>query len=320
VYGIALSVAACLRAGTRVDVAWIVDTDGFGGRDPADAVAITPGGGRVGSVLSGAVDDQLADVAAMRADRGRLVDVHVGDVEALVAGLSCGGVAGCLVVPATSLPTELWERLSARDPVCLVTHLTGIEVVDTTLYTSDTISGAGDTVAQLFARGVSATAAADDTVVTVLWPVPRLVIVGAGAIAEALQAAAGMLGWQAQTINDGDTATGVIAGLAVLDKLVVTSHDIDIAGRSLAAALSSAVGYIGALGSRRTQQSRADWLAYRGMTDLVRIHGPAGLDIGAQTPAEIAISIVAEAVAVSKGGPEGPSGPTNPSVPDVHST
>jgi xanthine dehydrogenase accessory factor len=302
-----------------VDVAWIVDTDGFGGRDPADAVAITPGGGRVGSLLSGAGDDQLADVAAGKADHGRLVDVHVGDVDALVAGLSCGGDARCLLVPAATLPSELWERLAARDPVCLVTHLDGREVAETALYTSDTIAGASLTVAQLFARGVSATAVESETVVTVLWPVPRLVIVGAGAIADALQAAAAFLGWQTQTITDGDTATGVIAGLAVLDKLVVTSHDLDIAGRSLAAALSSEVGYIGALGSRRTQQSRADWLAYRGMTDLGRIHGPAGLDIGAQTPAEIAVSIVAEAVAVSKRAPEARSEPTDRSRPDVQS-
>jgi len=63
------------------------------------------------------------------------------------------------------------------------------------------------------------------------------------------------------------------------------------------AALDSDVGYIGALGARRMQENRADWLAYRGVTDLSRIHGPAGLDIGAETPAEIAVSILAEAIA-----------------------
>jgi xanthine dehydrogenase accessory factor len=79
---------------------------------------------------------------------------------------------------------------------------------------------------------------------------------------------------------------------------VVTSHDVEVAGPALAAALEGNVGYIGGLGSRRTQQARADWLAYRGVTDLERIHGPAGLDIGASTPAEIAVSILAEALAV----------------------
>ena len=69
-----------------------------------------------------------------------------------------------------------------------------------------------------------------------------------------------------------------------MDKLVVMAHDLELAGPVLAAALDGDVGYIGALGSRRTQQARAEWLAYRGVTDLERIHGPAGLDIGASTP------------------------------------
>jgi xanthine dehydrogenase accessory factor len=131
------------------------------------------------------------------------------------------------------------------------------------------------------------------------------VIVGAGAIAEALQAAAALLDWHTQPVTDVSTAKGVIAGLAVLDKLVVISHDDDLGGPALEAALASDVGYIGALGSRRTQQSRADWLASRGVTDLDRVHGPAGLAIGANTPAEIAVSIIAEALAVRSGSDPG---------------
>ena len=118
---------------------------------------------------------------------------------------------------------------------------------------------------------------------------------------DALGEAAALLGWHTQVATDIPVATGLIAGLSRLDKLVVTSHDAELGGRALAAGLDSDVGYIGALGSRKTQQSRADWLAYRGITDLRRIHGPAGLDIGADTPAEIAVSILAEALALEKG-------------------
>jgi xanthine dehydrogenase accessory factor len=304
VYEIALSVAACLRSGTQVDVAWAIEAHGFGSYDRTEALAITPGGGRIGSLLSGSANEQLADRVAA-AGQGRLVELRVGEIDALAAGLSCGGDARCLLVPATELPEELWGHLRSREPVCLVSRLDGDQVASTALFTTETIADAGEQVAQRFARGASDSVVTADTVVTILWPVPKLVIVGAGAIAEALQAAAGLLGWHTQPVRDISTAKGVIAGLAVLDKLVVISHDDDVAGPALQAALASDVGYIGALGSRRTQQSRADWLASRGVTDLDRVHGPAGLAIGASTPAEIAVSIIAEALAVRSGSSPG---------------
>ena len=136
-YGVALSVQACVRAGTRVDVAWVVESQGFSSRDPSDALAITPGGGRVGTLLSGSVDAQLADLASRGSGRGRIVDVEVSDVDAFVAGLSCGGQARCLLVPADNLPSDLWELLLAREPVCLVTRLDGDEVLDTALFPVD---------------------------------------------------------------------------------------------------------------------------------------------------------------------------------------
>ena len=96
-------------------------------------------------------------------------------------------------------------------------------------------------------------------------------------------------------------ARGVIAGLSTIDKVVVTGHDLELTGAGLIAALDSDVGYIGALGSRRLNDNRRDWLAYRGVTDLTRVHAPAGLDIGADTPATIAVSILAEAIASAAG-------------------
>ena len=63
------------------------------------------------------------------------------------------------------------------------------------------------------------------------------------------------------------------------------------------AALASEAGYVGALGSHSMQQSRADWLAYRDVVDLSRVHGPAGLDIGAKSPQEVAVAIAAQAIA-----------------------
>jgi xanthine dehydrogenase accessory factor len=80
---------------------------------------------------------------------------------------------------------------------------------------------------------------------------------------------------------------------------VVLSHDRAVDGPALAAALASDVGYVGALGSRRTQAARREWLTDHDVAgdDQQRIHGPAGLDIDAHTPGEIAVSIVAEILA-----------------------
>ena len=299
-YEIALAVAACLRANTRVGVAWVVEGRGLDPGVPGEALALTPGGGRVGSLLAGAINEQLADLGSHLADP-KLVDLEVSELDAAVAGLSSTGWVRVLLVPADSLPAELWGLLVDREPVCLVTQVRGGEIGATTLFTPETIGAAGEKAARLFSRRVTRTSTSESEVVTVLWPVPRLVIVGGGPLAEALSASARLLGWHPQMLSDVREATAEIGRLAGLDKVVVMSHDDEVAGPVLMAALAGRVGYIGALGSRRVQQGRAAWLAGRGVTDLARIHGPAGFDIGATTPSEIAVSILAEALAVGSG-------------------
>lgn len=292
-YGVALSVAACLRAGTHVDVAWLVDPGDFGGLDPADAVAITPGGGWIGSLLAGALDGQLLDLAGSTS--GRLVSLTVGDVDAIVAGLPHGGEVRCLVLPAAALPAELWDLLVARQPVRLATRLDGDQVVANELVAQGPDVAGGEQISNVVVDG--------ETVTTTFWPVPTLLVVGTGAIADALAVAAAPLGWRVDLTNDIAVATGTIARLSAIDMVVVAAHDLELAGAVLAAALGGEVGYIGALGGRRMQQARADWLAYRGITDVDQVHGPAGLDIGADTPAEVAIAILAEALSVIRRQP-----------------
>ena len=304
-YELTLSVSACLRADTHVDVAWAVDAHGFGSWDKSEALALTPGGGRIGGVLSGALNDQLADLAN-QGIRDRLVDLEVGEVDATLAGLVSGGDARCLMVSADGLPAELWQLLRDRQPVCLVSRLDADRrVTGTELFGRETIADAGENAAALFGHGVSDMIVSGDAVVTVLWPIPKLLIVGGGPIAEAIQANAALLGWRTQVLNQRSAATGAIAALAVLDSLVVIGHDDELAGSALAAALDGEVGYIGAVGAPRRQQALAEWLAYRGITDLDRIHGPAGLAIGASTPAEIAVSVLAEVLAARSGADVG---------------
>ena len=296
-YGIALSVSTCLRAGTRVDVAWIVDRHGAEATDPNEAVAITPGGGRLGSLMSGALDGQLIDLAGVQSSHGRLFKLDIPPGDAAIAGVEAVAGIGCMLVPGSELPDELWQRLLDREPVCLVSHLDGDTVSHTTLYTTDTISGAGDDAHHIFDQGKTMTEIFEDAVVTVLWPTSTMVIVSGGEIADSLHRVASVMGWQSAAASNRGEAFGLIAGLSPLDSVVVLGHDLEMTGEALIVALEGDVGYIGAVGPSRLQQSRSDWLAYRGFTDLSRIHGPAGLQIGARNPREVALAIAAEIVA-----------------------
>ena len=105
--------------------------------------------------------------------------------------------------------------------------------------------------------------------------------------------------------------------LTAADMVVVLEHRPSIATPVLAAALRRRVGYVGALGSRRTQEARRHALENAGLThvDLAGLHGPTGLDLGARTPAETAIAIVAEILAERSGRRAGPPKPTPPIPP-----
>ena len=142
---------------------------------------------------------------------------------------------------------------------------------------------------------------------TSLVPVPRVVISGSGPIAESLSEAFSLIGWKPSVVPEVGAATSVMATMAALDAIVVLGHDVETAGRALQGAIDSNAGYIASIGSGRMQALREEWLAYRGVEWDGRIHGPAGLPIGAENPAEIAISIVAEALSALRQIPDDPS-------------
>jgi xanthine dehydrogenase accessory factor len=154
-------------------------------------------------------------------------------------------------------------------------------------------------------------------------PPERAIIVGAVHVAQVLAPMAALAGY-AVTIVDPRRAFATDArfpGITLIDEwpddaferlapdsrtaIVTLTHDPKIDDPALAAALASPAFYIGALGSTRTHAGRLERLAARGFApaDLARIHGPIGLPIGAKTPAEIAISIMAELTAVRRGKP-----------------
>jgi xanthine dehydrogenase accessory factor len=152
-------------------------------------------------------------------------------------------------------------------------------------------------------------------------PAPRLLIVGAVHIAQTLAPMAEMAGYAATVIDPRrgfataerfPKARLVLAwpdeALATLapderTAVVTLTHDPKLDDPALDAALRAGVFFIGALGSRKTHASRLERLAARGHTpeDLARIRGPVGLAIGARSAPEIALSVLAELVAVRRG-------------------
>ena len=238
-------------------------------------------------------------LVAVLDDAARLVDVEVSEVEALISGAPKGARATLAVVPADQLPGHLWAALLERRRVCLDAVLSGRQIVSVRAFHDDDPSfmeGSDEQVVTMLGAAASTSEVTADRAVTALVPVTRLAISGGGPFADALEHAARLLGWQVQRAGNPETASGLMVGLSPLDAAVVMGHDVEQSSRNLMAALDSGAGYIGALGSRKMQDDRAQWLAYRDVTDLARVNGPAGLNIKASTPAEIAVSVLAEAI------------------------
>ena len=182
---------------------------------------------------------------------------------------------------------------------------------------------------ELVRRGRNRLLESDGAKVFTEWygPPPRLLVYGAVDTAEALARGAKLLGWTAivadaratfltpERIPSADRLIAkwpeeTIAEVAPDHQtaIVVLTHDDKFDEPALLAALRTEAFYIGALGSRRNQERRRERLLEAGATeeDLARISGPCGLDIGADTQAETALSILAEALAVRAGREGGP--------------
>lgn len=132
-------------------------------------------------------------------------------------------------------------------------------------------------------------------------PLPdALLVVGDGEVSAALGAMARTLGWTPILVNSVEATE---RALGQVDAVVVTSHHDGLDGPALAAALARGTSYVGAMGSRKTQERRRRWMLDNGVTEdrVDSVRGPAGLDIGADTPAEIAVSILAEVIATRRG-------------------
>jgi xanthine dehydrogenase accessory factor len=306
--------------GDRVAVARVVATRRSAPRPIGSKLIVSERGELAGSVSGGCVESEVVEAAREVLSGGdpRLLTFGISDDLALSIGLPCGGEIDVWV--SEPRPEQL-ERLAeiARDErraVDLIDLEDGAErlVLEGEDPVADALirSGHGKIV-ELQGRRVFA---------DVFGPPPRLLVYGAVDTADALCAAARGIGWHTivadargrfatpQRLPNAhevlvawpqETLTQVRPDHTTA--IVVLTHDDKFDIPMLVGALASEAFYVGALGSRRNQERRRELLLDAGVdeSELERISGPAGLDIGAHSPSETAVSILAEIMAVRAG-------------------
>ncbi|MBT1189647.1 xanthine dehydrogenase [Streptomyces sp. CJ_13] len=289
-----------------------VTEQGFGPRDPAGAVLIDPRGECVGALYRGVFDAELvAEAGALRdGETARVCEVSVGADEAAQARLTCGGRAEILLQPLESVPAAWWELLAEGVGVALVTRLSEgadravSEVVRATdVPGTDSERRAGELLATR-RPGRDALYGGSGLVLVEAYPsAPYVVIGGGGELGELIARQAGLLGWEAVIVTEPAEAEKVLAARRDAACLAMLSHDPEFDVPTLRTALALGIPYVGALGSRRTTARRRDGLLAAGVAQarLETVHGPIGLDLGARTPAETALAICAEVLAVLGG-------------------
>ena len=298
--GVHDEITRLLAQGERIALATVVATRRSAPRPVGSKLVVSESGELFGSVSGGCVEGDVAVQAAevIAGGEPRLVSYGIADDEAWEIGLPCGGEIDVFL---QRLDHELPDGEGVR-----VTTLEGERAGEQELLPRGSLEPG---VQEFQGAKVFAEKLAQPT---------RLVIVGATDTAEELCRAAGALGWRTVVIDPRPRLATkerlpsagelVVAWPDELEAdaetaVVVLAHAQRLDNPALTAALTSGAFYVGAIGSRRTQANRREQLLEAGLTEdaLDRLSGPAGLDLGAATPAETAVSILAEIIAVRAG-------------------
>ncbi|MFZ4478560.1 MAG: XdhC family protein [Rhodoferax sp.] len=300
------------RAGHAVTLVTVVQTWGSAPRPPGALLAIRDDGVISGSVSGGCVEDDL--IARTRAAlepagahqhdaRPGLITYGVSKEEAARFGLPCGGTLRLLQEPL--LNADWIARLLASTASQQLVRRT------LTLATGEVVLASAERGQAIEFDGA--------TLSTVFGPHWRLLLIGAGQLSQAVAQIALMLDFEVLVCDPREeyaaTLMAAVPGSRRIDGMpddavralrpdahtavVALTHDPKLDDMALLEALNSDAFYVGALGSRRNQDARKQRLAEHfqiSQQALGRLHGPVGLALGASTPAEIAVSIVAEII------------------------
>ncbi len=293
---------AWLALGHKVALATVTQTWGSAPRAVGSHLVIRDDGLFEGSVSGGCVEGAvIAEALACLAQNSfKRCAFGVADAKAWEVGLACGGQISVLVQPiqADFFSPDLLSDIAG------LTRAGGKAIVD-----SD--SGTGRSGKDL----------AGENILRISYmPAARLAIIGAVHIAQHLAPMASQIGYDVLVIDPRGmfAASGRMTGINVstawpddcladwkpnaASAVVALTHDPKLDDPALIAALKSDAFYIAALGSRKNHAGRLERLRAAGFSqaDVSRVHGPAGLDIGARSPAEIAVSILAQMIATRR--------------------
>ena len=331
-----------------IALATVIQTWGSSPRRAGAKMALTPDGKITGSVSGGCVEGAVFEegVEALKSNRPKLLHFGVADETAWEVGLACGGSIDIFVKP---LDSELFKSLhlvlTEEQPAVLVTVVKGPDgILGREMLIQENGSVAGtlrddlneqtlNLAKQTLAGGESRRLMLDEgteVFMEVILPPPTLIAVGGVHITIALMALAKTLGYRTVVV-DPRTAFGNETRFPNVDQLIplwpqeafqqipitrstaiaMLTHDPKLDDPALKIALASQAFYVGALGSKNTQAKRRQRLLEDGLTEeqLNRLHGPIGLEIGAGTPEEIAMSIMAEIVAARNNSREAANPP-----------
>jgi len=298
-------VLAWRQAGRRVTLVTVVETWGSAPRPPGALLAVRDDGVVSGSVSGGCVEDDL--IARIKAgeydalDHPSIVAYGVSKEEAARFGLPCGGTLRLVQEPVkdTAWIASVLERTSSHQLVARTVKLSTGEVNLREAARTDALHFDGLTLTTLFG------------------PRWRLLLIGAGQLSQAVAHMAKLLDFEVLVCDPreeyaatlGLTDVTRVMGMpddVVLElkpdahtAVVALTHDAKLDDMALMEALKSEAFYVGALGSKRNQATRKQRLMEHfdlSAATLERLHGPVGLSIGAKTPAEIAVSIIAQIV------------------------
>jgi xanthine dehydrogenase accessory factor len=302
-------VAAWQAAGQRVVLGTVTRTWGSAPRPVGSLVAVRGDGTIAGSVSGGCIEDDLMEKVrqgALALEKAEVVKYGVGAEEAKRFGLPCGGTMELVLEPVTAKSRigDLLDRLATGRRVRRELDLATAEV-------QLAEPGDGDAL-QLTAERLISTHG----------PRWRLLVIGAGQLTQYLARMAQALDYEVivcdprEEYEDEPDLAGVTRLRTMPDDtvtalkpdghmaIVALTHDPKLDDLALMEALGSESFYVGAIGSRVNQAKRKQRLAeHFGITEaqLARLHGPVGLRIGARTPPEIAVAILAEMTAARYG-------------------